>query len=410
MKIEEILDFFQKEMPQSRNTISEFLKETYGFAEEKKKNVDHGILVLLENRNYKKAQEYMSMSEKISDILTYISKLELICDSSTVEKQNDKESNVQEGMEQPDVNSVVDKRINYEEFRVDETIPYDIMTDFCHMRPAAFSFDNIKYPARLWKTVLLKTCEILWNKNNTIFENFLEDRFMHGKTRIYFSKNKGNMAKPEKILNTDIYVETNLSANGTRDLIVKMLDQYRIPHDSYKIYLSKDLNPLHIDVENDEVNEDVSINNSEEIDAVKYINMQDICSDFDYKTGKCMNEDAPNFIMECCRKSNCLYKRNCNSTKSNVKSISPIYVLSRKVFKKKKCINCGNEMKGSMFTVKYKDGFGEKVYKLHGEFCAKCERAYITDGLYATFTKNKLLENMITEFLFDSKERLNESN
>ena len=64
---------------------------------------------------------------------------------------------------------------------------------------------------------------------------------MQGKTRIYFSENEKLMSNPEQIKETNIFVETNLSANGIRDLIVKMLDQYRIPHAAYKIYLSKDL-------------------------------------------------------------------------------------------------------------------------------------------------------------------------
>ena len=70
--------------------------------------------------------------------------------------------------------------------------------------------------------------------SKNIFEEFLDDKFMQGKTRIYFSENEKLMSNPEQIKETNIFVETNLSANGIRDLIVKMLDQYRIPTKRYK--------------------------------------------------------------------------------------------------------------------------------------------------------------------------------
>ncbi len=48
-----------------------------------------------------------------------------------------------------------------------------------------------------------------------------------------------------KIEGTDIYVETNLSANGIRNLLIKVLKQYKIPMNSYKIYLRADYSELH---------------------------------------------------------------------------------------------------------------------------------------------------------------------
>ncbi|WP_143249357.1 hypothetical protein [Anaerostipes sp. 494a] len=100
---------------------------------------------------------------------------------------------------------------------------------------------------------------------------------------------------------TKIFVETNLSANSIRDLIVRMLDKYRIPHATYQIYLSKDLNPLHI--EEDKLN-DIS---TKDTLTTKVLDMQEICDDYNYKTERCMNESSPYFIMECCKKENCSY-------------------------------------------------------------------------------------------------------
>ena len=43
----------------------------------------------------------------------------------------------------------------------------------------------------------------------------------------------------------NIYVETNLSANGIRNLLIKMLNKYNIKLSDYKIYLKADYSELH---------------------------------------------------------------------------------------------------------------------------------------------------------------------
>ena len=300
------------------------------------------------------------------------------------------------------INFLIIIQVNYEEFRVDESVPYDIMNDFCYKKPAAFSIDGEKYSARLWKSVLLKTCELLYAKNKKIFEEFLNDKFMQGKTRIYFSENEKLMSNPEQIKETNIFVETNLSANGIRDLIVKMLDQYRIPHAAYKIYLSKDLNPLHIEESSDKGAISENLNNENLQEISEQINMQDVCDEYDPKTEKCMNEDAPNFIMECCKKVSCLYKKKDAEKTSNYND--NIYVLSRKQFKSKKCVRCGANVRGIGISVTYNVGFIIENYNLHGCQCLKCNRKYITRAAYNAFINDTKTENITTKFIFNQME------
>ena len=76
----------------------------------------------------------------------------------------------------------------------------------------------------MWKQMLVKICEILNQKNNKIFEEFLEDKFMQGKTRKYFSRNEASLWIPEKIKGSNIFVETNLSANKPGRSRVKRRD------------------------------------------------------------------------------------------------------------------------------------------------------------------------------------------
>lgn len=295
------------------------------------------------------------------------------------------------------------KRINYEDFRVDENVAYGLMTDFRYMKPSAFSLEGVRYPARLWKLVLLKTCELLWEKNHKTFEGFVNDKFMQGKTRTYFSIDKSIMAKPELINGTEIFVETNLSANSIRDVIIKMLDKYRIPHVAYQIYLSKDLNPLHTEKSRcqDLGTQEMLIQDSETLD------MQDICADYDYKTGKCMNENSPYFIMECCKQKECSYiTKKQRDTVNDKEESGKIYVLPKKVLKKKVCPKCGNIMERTIFQVEFENEEELKHNNLYGYWCQHCSRSYVTEGTYRSFVTNKELEGIKVTFVIDKNEQL----
>lgn len=134
----------------------------------------------------------------------------------------------------------------------------------------------------------------------------------------------------------------------------------------------------------------------------KQINMQDVCDEYDPKTEKCMNEDAPNFIMECCKKVSCLYKKKDAEKTSNYND--NIYVLSRKQFKSKKCVRCGANVRGIEISVTYNVGFIIENYNLHGCQCLKCNRKYITRAAYNAFINDTKAENITTKFIFNQIE------
>ena len=69
---------------------------------------------------------------------------------------------------------------------------------------------------------------------------------MNGKKAIYFSRVKlPTMRSAREIKIANIYVETHLSANGIRNLLIKMLNKYNIKLSDYKIYLKADYSKLH---------------------------------------------------------------------------------------------------------------------------------------------------------------------
>lgn len=396
MNIETVIKFIQKETPENERLLNEAFAVSCTMLEIEQNCIDQRISELLLERDYDKVTDYVKMSQIISETLSFVKSLGNKYELGRADTA-DKDIEMTNALAEDEMESD-EKRINYDNFRVDENVAYNLMTDFRYMKPAAFSLDGVRYPARLWKLVLLKTCELLWEKNNSLFESFIADKFMQGKTRTYFSKDNEIMVKAEAIKGTEIFVETNLSANSIRDVIVKMLDKYRIPIAAYQIYLSKDLTPLHVEEIKSNTTEENEFNEIEDV----LLDMQDICDDYDSKTEKCMNQNSPYFIMECCKQEKCSYinksqYKNCSSKQEKGK----IYVLPKRVLKKKQCPQCGDDMERTMFSVEFEDENELRSNNLYGCWCLNCSRAYITEGTHRSFVINKELEKIKVDFIKD---------
>lgn len=76
---------------------------------------------------------------------------------------------------------------------------------------SSFYFRGLRYEVRYWKDMLIKLCEILNTAHGAEFKKILS---LRGRKRPYFSSNKDELWEPRKINNTEIFAETNLSANS----------------------------------------------------------------------------------------------------------------------------------------------------------------------------------------------------
>ena len=74
----------------------------------------------------------------------------------------------------------------------------------------AFAFEGNRYEVKSWIEMLLQICNIMLFKHRDIFDRVLN---LVGRKRPYFSKNPNELRQPKRIDKTDIYIETNLSAN-----------------------------------------------------------------------------------------------------------------------------------------------------------------------------------------------------
>lgn len=394
-----IIEFIQNETPENQELLDKAIGALEEVLQREQDLVDENAMNLLRERDYDNMQKYVDMSRTIASLQASMKDIfEKIGVDKSKEKKVILRKSVDKEVVEDDMEFLEDdqKRINYEEYRVDETVAHDLMTDFRYTKPAAFSLDEIRYPARMWKQMLVKTCEILNQKNNKTFEEFLEDKFMQGKSRKYFSRNEASLWNPEKIKGSSIYVETNLSANSTRDMVMKMLDKYRIPYAAFKVYLSKDLNPLHKeDIKNDDLDEDQQEFKEENL------NMQEICEDYDFKTGKCLQEESPYFAMECCRRKSCKYIQHHKKEQCKKCRYEKIYVYPKDLLRKNGCPECGDTLENKKIQVKYGNDEDEKMINLSAAYCQRCNEMYITEGTYNTFISDKDKSKLESEFILD---------
>lgn len=193
----------------------------------------------LRNREYKMSHELIDRIQEISMLQTkldsYINTLEIEDSEGVEELEEELESSSSSKRDAP----------NYGEYVVDSEISYNLYENFTHKCPAAFAIVGTKVEARQWKDVLLLTCEILAKNDYDKFNSFVSDPAMQGKKVNYISKTGEQMRKPVKLNNHNIYIETNMSANAIRNLIVKLLKRYEIKITDYQIYLRADYTDLH---------------------------------------------------------------------------------------------------------------------------------------------------------------------
>jgi hypothetical protein len=134
---------------------------------------------------------------------------------------------------------------DYQAYAVDTEAVHTLHEDFTYTRPAAFEFKDERVEVRTWQQMLVKTCEMLMDFDYERFSSFENDPTMKGRKQKLFSTNSANNRSPHKIKDSGIYVETNLSANAIRNLIIKMLQKYSLKTSDFKVFLRADYSSLH---------------------------------------------------------------------------------------------------------------------------------------------------------------------
>lgn len=113
------------------------------------------------------------------------------------------------------------------------------------------------------------------------------------------------------------------------------------------------------------------------------------CDEYDFKKNVCMCSDAANFMQPC---------EGVNSCTHYIEH-TPIYIIPKIMSKHGKCPSCGLRTQKEFLVVTYKKDNAKIINKLPTTRCEKCERSYISDTIYGTYTKNKNVEDLDVKFI-----------
>ena len=234
-----VFEFLGAEVPNSVGDIREALDLLATSIDTAIEQVGEKVTKSFENKDFKKAAELSLNSEELDSISKKIQEvigdLDTIIDNRNIEEDSKK------------IDEIDDKSIpNYGDYLVDMEIEHNLYEDLTHKRPCAFKIEGTRVEIKDWKGALVQTINYLAKKDPSIVRSFVDDSKMNGKKVIYFSRVKlPTMRAAREIKYANIYIETNLSANGIRNLLIKMLNKYNIKLSDYKIYLKADYSELH---------------------------------------------------------------------------------------------------------------------------------------------------------------------
>lgn len=232
-------EFLGEEVPSSVSDIREALDLLAASIDRAVEQVGEKVGKSFANKDFKKASELSLNSEELDSISRKIQRvigdLDTIIDNRNIEEDSKK------------IDGIDDKSIpNYSDYLVDMDVEHNLYEDLTHKRPCAFKIEGTRVEIKDWKGALVQTINYLAKKDPSIVRSFVDDYKMNGKKVVYFSRvNLPNMRAAREIKLANIYVETNLSANGIRNLLIKMLNKYNIKLSDYKIYLKADYSELH---------------------------------------------------------------------------------------------------------------------------------------------------------------------
>ena len=233
--MDKLLNFIKEKYPQNANDISESLELLADTLEDLRASVNKEFSKLAEKGEYEKIPEYTEYAKEIKAIQdnldSLVEKLEITDSPELVEEEKEYTAKVLP---------------NYEEYQVDNQIEHNLYEDFTHKRPFSFKLLDRAYNVKTWKDMLLILCEELYSKDKNIFETMITKPSMQGKRRKNFSKTPEELRELSrlKMNNSDIWIETNMSGNGIRNLIIKILKEYKLKVTDVSVYFRADYSEL----------------------------------------------------------------------------------------------------------------------------------------------------------------------
>ena len=124
---------------------------------------------------------------------------------------------------------------------LDRETPHSIDEDLTFKRPHGFILDGRGASGvATWSRVFLLICRELHRRDPLRFEHLPENPdYISNRGHHLFTHDPTHPRKPQEIA-PGLFAETNLSANGLRDVVRKLLATCEIPKDRLQLFLRED--------------------------------------------------------------------------------------------------------------------------------------------------------------------------
>ena len=144
------------------------------------------------------------------------------------------ESGEQSGEESESENERIVQELNREE-------PHLIGEDFTYKRPHGFILDGQATTGiTTWRRLYELLCQQLHRRDPDRFRTLPENPdFISNRGHHSFTNDADHLRHASQVAD-DLYTEVNLSANGIRDTILRLLTTFEIPEDRLQLFLRED--------------------------------------------------------------------------------------------------------------------------------------------------------------------------
>ncbi|WP_066173787.1 hypothetical protein [Bacillus marinisedimentorum] len=230
MELRDIIAAIKKDFPGRAVDLSEsleLLNETVsGTMNEVNDKINEAFL----NRDFEAREEYNKVAMAIYKYEQLLQGVADELDVDRVEIQAREDISGSEG----------GSKRNEEAFLVDSKVEHTLYEDFTYKRPSGFRIgDSERMEVKTWKEMLHKMIELLIMQDEEKVTRLIRMDKMNCRKRRCFSENSAELVNPLQV-SDGLFVETNLSSNGIRNMMVKLLKEYDLNVGDLKVYFRAD--------------------------------------------------------------------------------------------------------------------------------------------------------------------------
>lgn len=233
MQINELFETLKKEFPENLSDVLEGLTYYKFTLDDTMDLIYKKRGEAFKKRDFEEDERLTKMAKELYQYICKVDTLTKILEEDELEVEND--------MDEETEKKVIP---NYAKYLVDDTAPHSLYEDFKHIRPKAFEIDGNKIEANTFKEMLGKTCTYLMQKDKDLMYSFENNPNMNGKKNKYFSRSINEIKGAPYEITDDYFIETRMSGNCIKNLIMKIIRKYGYKITDYKVYFRADYTKL----------------------------------------------------------------------------------------------------------------------------------------------------------------------